>query len=232
MTQKALISQVQFGNLFFEGLMLPNGSFAIAVPQIVSLFESDSFTQNYASQTLKRMLGEGFRPHKVKTELGNQLINTVSLEQFEYILIKLDREKGNKKAQDFRDNLTGLSLHQLFCDAFGIKFDSEERQQWLTLRFQSKVTRRSYTDILKEKLIQQYGEDTYKLLCKQGYFKDVTMKVNQHLFGQPHFKCNRDNMTTEQLVDIEHFERQLERRARRYPEHTAEQLLQWMLDNF
>jgi hypothetical protein len=115
--------------------------------------------------------------------------------------------------------------------AHGKKRTEEERDERLAFRTQSKATRLSYTDILKAKLIEQYGEDEYKRMSS-SYFTSVTISVNQHLFNQPNFKCDRDNMTPDQLVDIEHFEKQLARRANRYTNHTAEQLLNWMLENF
>ena len=130
LTQKAVITQVQIGSLTIDGLMLPNGDYAIAVPQIAEIIGTGKET---ASKDLKRLLGESFRPSKMKTELGNQLINVVSLLDFEIIIAKLDRA-GNKAAQDFRDSLVGLSLHQLFSDAFGVKFNKEERDRWLKAR--------------------------------------------------------------------------------------------------
>lgn len=133
-TVKAKICKIQIGHLEIEGLMLPDGTFAVAVVQISSLF---SLTQNYASQELKRLLGNEFRPHKIATELNNSPRNVLPLKDFEQVSVELSLS-GNEPAIEFVRSLYGLSLHQLFCDAFGVRFETEERQAWLKARFQHK----------------------------------------------------------------------------------------------
>lgn len=70
MTEKARVTTVQIGNLQVEGLMFPDGSFGIAIPQIQSLFDDILSTPNYAAQSLKRIMGKDFSTHKGATELG------------------------------------------------------------------------------------------------------------------------------------------------------------------
>lgn len=143
---KAEVAVINFGGLTFEGLLLPDGSFAVAVPQIADLFLD---TRNYAAQTLKRLMGKDFETHKVKTEFNQNSTNCVSLIVFEKIIAKLDRA-GNKIAQDFRDDLAGLSLVQIFSDNFKVKFEVEERQAWIVNRDRTKATFKKYlTDSLK-----------------------------------------------------------------------------------
>ena len=129
-TEKARVTNVQIGLIEVEGLMFPNGSFGIAIPQIADLVGT---SKNTASRDFKRLMGEEFRPSKNSTELGNQKINSITINEFEQLLAKLDRA-GNIKAQELRDLMVGLSLQQLWSDAFGLKFEKEERQQWVKLR--------------------------------------------------------------------------------------------------
>lgn len=145
-SQKAVVATVELGNFSFEGLMLPDGSYAIAVPQVARLV---LFNQNTASRDLKRLLGENFRPSKISTELGNQKVNVIALKDFDRLLFELALS-GNEKAIEISRQLVGLSLRQLFADAFGEKFEEEERQDWLIKRQATKVTFRDMTDSLKE----------------------------------------------------------------------------------
>jgi len=127
---KAVITKVPIGNIVIDGVMYPDGTFGIAIPQIADLFLDN---RNVASRDLKRLLGNDFKTSKIKSELNTNYTNSVDLKTFELIVAKLDRV-GNVKAQQFRDDMVGLSLHQLFCDAFDIKFEKDDRRLWLIER--------------------------------------------------------------------------------------------------
>jgi hypothetical protein len=128
--KSAHVTQVPFGNGTIEGLMFEDGSFAVAVPQVADLFMTD---RNTASRDFKRLLGESFKTSKAKTEFNKNATNCISLLDFERLLAALDR-KGNTQAQQLRDSLVGMSLTQLFSDAFGVKFEAEDRQSYLKQR--------------------------------------------------------------------------------------------------
>lgn len=134
-TEKARITQVQIGKLFVEGIMLPNGDFGITVKQVANLV---STLPKNAARDFKRLLGKGSELFQVKIslEVGNETNNNqkyLTLEQFEKILTELSF-KGNKQAQELVRQFVGLSLTQLWSDAFGIKFEQEERTQYLASR--------------------------------------------------------------------------------------------------
>jgi hypothetical protein len=143
--KKALVAKVPFGAFEIDGLLFEDGSYGVAIPQISDLFMTN---RNTASRDLKRLLGEGFKTSKTKTEFNKNTTLSISLLEFERVLAKLDRA-GNVKAQAFRDGLVGLSLQQLFCDAFGVKFETEQRQEWLEERFKTKKDFRPLTAQLK-----------------------------------------------------------------------------------
>jgi hypothetical protein len=103
---------------------------SFATTQIANLF---SLVISNVSKDLKRLLDKDSPLVKVKTDISSNSVAIVSLEQFTKIVYKL-AINGNKSAQDFAEILFELSLHQLFSDAFGVKFNKEERDRWLKAR--------------------------------------------------------------------------------------------------
>lgn len=144
-TIKAIVAPIQIGHRKIQGLMMPNGDFAIAVPQIAELFQFDT---NQASRTLKPLLGSGFKFDTAKSELNSKPVNILSLTEFEVVTLELAL-RGNQEAIAFQRSLVGLALIQLFNDAFGIKFEKIDRQNWLKDRQDGKFYRRSLTDAVK-----------------------------------------------------------------------------------
>jgi hypothetical protein len=198
---KAVVAKVQIGHIEIDGLMMPDGSFGIAVPQIAELFGTN---RNTTSRDLKRLLGEDFRPSKISTEIGNQSVNVISLTDFEQVMIKLDRA-GNVKAQDFRDDLAGLALHQLFCNAFGIKLKELDLQNWLKERQEGKFYRRSLTDAIKH-LIDNGNDINYGLITLRTY-KACGLEASYKDYKDNHKDHNyRNTLTDLELRKIAKFE--------------------------
>jgi hypothetical protein len=143
-----LLTQVPFGLIEIEGLMFDDGSFGIAVPQIAMMFPYFKTDKNNASILLKRLMGKGFKTDKFKTEFNRNTTSAVNLKDFVEV-IKALAYKNDTVAAKLRDSLIGLSLTQLFSDAFGIKFEQDERQNWLKNRQAGIVSRKSLTSIIK-----------------------------------------------------------------------------------
>lgn len=210
----AIVHPVPVGSTEIEGLLLENGEYAIAQQQVASLF---SVMATSAPEWLERNLGKGFQLWKVTTnrpkQAGkqNRAENALSLIDFEKLLRKLDR-KGNEIARVFVDNLVGLSLRQLFADAFGEKFEKEERQKLLQSRQAGKIQRLSLTDGIKaymqangiENGSKWYGgctQNTYLALF--GMTKAALLKAR----GVEDSKTTpRDYMSYEELESLARFE--------------------------
>jgi len=142
----AEVTTVQVGFYSLIGLMTEKGEFYVGIPQIVDL---DLIPPNRSRKQLESLSGMVFQSHvKLKTKIHPKAINAISLTDFEVLIAKLDR-KGSLKAQEIRDQLVGLSLYKLFCDAFGRKCESEDMQEWLRLRQATKYDFRELTDELK-----------------------------------------------------------------------------------
>jgi hypothetical protein len=150
LTPKASIAQVPFGSISIEGLMSDDdGTFGIAIPQIclkLDIPEKNSqriISTALQNQTLKKDSTTLVKSLpckdsktlilKWKTTISRNHVNVILLPDFERLIRKLDKA-GNKAAEQIVDDLIGLSMHQLFSDAFGQKFEKEERQSYLIER--------------------------------------------------------------------------------------------------
>jgi len=220
---KAIVSQIDLGFAKFEGLMLPDGSYAIAVPQIADLIGLD---RNQASRGIKRLLDNEFNPTKSTTEYTKAAVNIVDLITFRKIIRALDRQ-GNPIATALVDAFFEESVERRYDTAFGKKVTESERNQILAQRMKRLIARRGWTDILQERHIECYGT---KPTPKQ--FRDWTVRVNQVLFSKTHFKCDRDNMQAEEQSIIETFEKMAVRRAGQNPKEEPTILLELALDTF
>lgn len=220
---KAVVSEVDLGFTQIQGLMLPDGSFAVAVPQLAELL---SCNQNTFSRDLKRLLGEGFRPSKIKTELGNQLINVISLTSASRTIYLLSLA-GNAVAKELMLALVDEGLDRRFNKAFGRKVTDDEYNARLALRLARLQARRLWTDILRNRSLELYG-----VKPKPEQYKIWTVIVNDRLFNRDHFFCNRDNMNQVEQETIELFERMARRKAELYPQATPDQLVEMALAAF
>jgi hypothetical protein len=180
----AKVSPVPLGNITVEGLLLETGEFAIACRQASSLFQ---VLPNSTQKWLQSCLGKDCSYYQVKTNrehIENKRIrsteNALSLLQFEKLLMKLDRS-GNKQAQNLRDDLVGLSLVQLFSDAFDIAFTKEDRQEWLILRQQSKDLYHELTPQIKRwfELTKDQRSERLEIYCMNTF-----KAINSGLFGK------------------------------------------------
>lgn len=215
--KKAVVATVNYAGFEFPGLKLPNGKYAIAVPQIVDIYQGDleGFRppKNYASQTFKRLLGNQFRSHKIATELDNARINVVSLEVFALINIQI-LIKGNKIAQAIAEASVSTTLEQAFDIAFDNKQSLEEYQQRQKARVEGKLTRRTLTNAIRD-YINAANSDEISDNYKKFIYNNCTDAVNRLIFGRSAKKlkedwdCNevRSAMTTEELMIVDSIER-------------------------
>lgn len=186
---KAEITEVQVGSVFVEGLMSEGGRFGIGVPQYAELFQTST---NTASRDLKRILSKASETSivfkKWSTPYNPKPINVILLEQWADLLLILAFD-GNTKAQSLVRALHGLSWHQLFCDAFGQKFEAEDRQRWLETRVFTRKEFRLLTDQL-----QKYGFTDGRQYAR--YISRFQAKLGIE-------NGTRDELTTERLVMLQ-----------------------------
>ena len=160
-TTKATIVPVNYAGFEFQGLVLPNGDRCLGVPLIADLFGAH---KNYASQEFKRLLGNGFRPHKITTEIGNQKVNVIDLVTFKKLVRALDKA-GNEVANRLAEAAIELSIDIAFDAAMGVEKTTRDYKAEYDALVRSKATRRELTDILQECYLETgeypcYGKHT------------------------------------------------------------------------
>lgn len=213
-TIKAQIAPVNLGVVTIEGLLLANGEFAVAVPQIAEMFSMDS---NVASQEIKRVLKQtlssdysteslaltGFpNKHeflKAQTKLHPKAVNAVSLETFSLIMVALSI-KGYPQAQRLNLILSGLSLQQLFCDAFGIKFEKDEREQWLAIRMETKALYKEFSDA-----VQLWIHSEVRSMPEGIYYANAADSINTGLFGMTSKQIKAQLGISKNSLNRDHF---------------------------
>ena len=124
---RADYSEVAIGHLALPGLMAEDGQFGLAVPQLADQLQ---LAKDHASRDFKAMLGTDSQLAKWISPLNPKAVNVLTLDQFKQITLSLALS-GNVKAIEFVRVLLGLSLYQIFCDAFHVRMDAIDRQQWL-----------------------------------------------------------------------------------------------------
>jgi hypothetical protein len=101
LSQRAVIAQVPVGNSSIEGLMAEDGTFGIAVPQLVSY---NLVPPNRSLKQVKALYSIDISSHQWRTELNSKAVNVILLSDFERLLRKLDKA-GNKQAEQMVDDL-------------------------------------------------------------------------------------------------------------------------------
>ena len=156
--KRALVKKINYAGLEFDGLMLPDGSYAIAVPQLVQVGLLAS--GKTATRDLQRILGNSFVASKVMTEVDKNKVNVISLETFTLATLLLF-QKGHEVATRFVMASVQEKLERIFDAGFGKVVEEREREARFFARLDTKETFRPMTDELqKQGFVEpwQYGK--------------------------------------------------------------------------
>ena len=215
-TQKAVVATVRYAGFEFPGLKLPNGDYAIGIPQIVDLLEQDNKgfrpSKNTASRDFKRILGNRFRSSKIATELDNAKINVVGIETFGLLMIQL-AIKGNQVAIAIAEASVTTTLEMSYDLAFHNEQKLEEYQAKQEARVQGKVTRRTLTNAIRDYI--NANSDDLSVNYQKFIYNNASDRLNKIVFGRSakklreSWKCTelRDAMTFEELMIVDSVER-------------------------
>lgn len=189
----AELAIVCIGSIEIEGLMLEDGTFGIAVPQVCTLFQ---FDKNQGSRDIKSIMGSGFQFDKWRSKLNPKAVNVLLLKDFESVLFELAL-KQNQIAIEFSRTIMGLSLQQLFSDAFCVQFEKEERQQWLKDRQTGKIVRRTLTDAIRDYLKAHNASANAFTFT----YPNVTNAINRAIFNRRSAKQLKEDWGVENPRD-------------------------------
>jgi hypothetical protein len=116
--------------------------------------------QEFPSKWLKRLQVKGLVPGKIKA-LGvdgkTKIHACIALNDVSKVLLALVAN-GNERARQVMEDMSALTFYQLASDAFGLKFEKEERQEWVDKRLKGKATHRTHTDAIMEWGIRTTGQ--------------------------------------------------------------------------
>ncbi len=143
---KCFVTKVQLGCIVLDGLMDSKGKYYLSVPQIMSHLTTDT---KQPTRAIKALPVKGLTIDKANIVGTRETVNVINAEMLEFILFEFAM-KGDKAAKDIVRSLVGLSIHQIFSDAFGVKFEREERQKWLAQRQSGKATRRTFINAIRD----------------------------------------------------------------------------------
>ena len=144
---KAIVTTIHYAGLEFEGLMLPDGNYAIAVSQAFKLLDPSVLLRNQLRK-VKSLLGKDISVLKISSEINSNKVNILTLDLYSQLLMKL-AFTGNELAQNFLLASTTEKLERVFDKAFDIVREEREREARFAARLSTKATFRPMTDQLK-----------------------------------------------------------------------------------
>lgn len=212
---KVEVADVTIGNRKVQGMLFEDGRFGIGVVQLNEQLIKISKSNNVLSRNLKRLINKISDEHsieKVKVVGVKQLLNAIDLNALEAVILEL-AIAGNKDAAALARELIGLSLTQLWADAFCIKFEVEERQEYLLARANGKAVRHTLTDEIQawcyrsgiaraeHKSYYIHASEALNLFLFNGRASEIRSQRNV-----PANSLLRDYMSPTELREIEKFE--------------------------
>lgn len=240
---RATACEIDIAGISVTGLMLPNGEYRMSDADIAravkehlnaparyrKLIENNSSLPDAYLESLKPLIDKGcFTVQKVKFQQDSGRLSSANTSNIMFAsAFWTYKSRMNDSAFALVSALATETIERRFDRAFNQKVSEAEYDARLALRLQRLEARRSWTDVIKERLEQQelYGNRVYA----SSVFKDLTVQVNLALFGQPHFRCDRDNMTIKQQNLVGSFETLCARKAEQFPSDTAEELVEKVL---
>jgi hypothetical protein len=211
---KADVAIVKIGHLEIEGYLTSEGEFGLSLSdfaRLIGIEPKQVRARILNSKYAKTLSDKGF-PGSKKCKVDKNKGSIIQIIPVDWVisLIQISARIGIEGAWEILDLLAGLSLHQLFSDAFNLEFEKEERQKWLKARQEGKVVRRTLTDAIKDYINTHNCNSSYK----QFIYANVTNEIYDGVFNRKaktlkqQWECDnpRDVMTEVELSEIKQVE--------------------------
>lgn len=223
---KAVRVQIKLGDVPLNVYQMPNGRYQLAGRNVTDAIDEDdkTLTRKMGVKSLKALPHAGLAC-PIKADTGESFI-PVAIEDAAAYWGKM-AEEGNKKAAAILVACTIESIERRADHALGILVDEQTRNARFELRTQRLLTRRKWTDTLKERSLELYGVEP-----SAEQYREWTVKANLALFERKHFKCDRDTMTEDEQGIIERFEFICCRQAKKRPGASPDEVLDFALQLF
>jgi hypothetical protein len=180
-TTKAIRANVTLGDIELDVFQLPDGSYQISQSQTCLAVNKPPkrMVELTRSEKGQILIQSGFEKGlKVKVE-GSKPVNLVPLEvAFQFWVLEL--AIGNQDALALVVACGTEALERRADNAFGVVRDEEERNERLKARTQSKLTRRTLTDSIKE-YIDRHPE--LSEIYPKFVYSNCTDCLNLHILG-------------------------------------------------
>lgn len=214
--KKAIVATIRYAGFEFEGLRLPDSTYAIAISQIGKIFQ---FVHSNEQRTVKRLLGKGFQFVRTASELNPKKVNILLIEDFGRLVnaIARSQDKAYEKAREIAFAIQDASVTTTLEMAYDLAFQNEQKleeyQARQEARVQGKLTRRTLTDAIQD-YINAHAEDVSDNY-KKFIYKNATDRLNKIVFNRTAKKLRedwdctelRDAMTFEELMIVDSLER-------------------------
>ncbi len=220
MITKAHKTMVRIGTAEIEGYLSSDGkTFGMSQTQVIVLSgvtkdtsqASKRYIEISKTNVAKTLVPSGFVVHrKVEIEGQSERVNLVELESvspFLTVCLALGHIDAARPLALF----SGAMLHQLFCDAFGLKFEVAERQEYLRQRMESKdfyfdlsgeiSSWYDRTKATRTQPLERYFSNTFDAI-NIGLFDKKSKKIREELGVNASNQLIRDYFNNEALRRI------------------------------
>ena len=175
---KAVVATVDLGFAQIEGLMLPDGSYAVGASQLAEVFQ---FDKSQASRTIKTLLGKDLNYQQVTVQWNNSPVNAISVEQAKSLITAL-ASKSNPVAYRMIHNKSIQAICQGKEQSIQKALHQKLGGQTEVVCLVGKIDLLTSSEIIEIKNIKSWKAALGQILVYGSYYPSHGKRI--HLFGK------------------------------------------------